>query len=828
MRLRGEVVGKVGLVCHRRASGSRCISLLALLGALALASPGSALPPPASSDASSAGTLASKTKVVDAVKRGRTSSGPPVNVEPPIAGGALVDEGLLVAHPGTWTGPQPIAFTYQWLWCYGGELDDWCFPAGTGKQYVVVRQTPPLLRLSVTATNSEGSTRMTKVGLPPIGVPQIPPLLVYSPQLFGIATVGGVLEASEGLWYAPTSTQFSFRWWRCEPDGTSCTERTGLGDQYVITEADAGYRLHATVLVDPITPPGQQVTASTPGKLVPPLPAPPVNTSPPTIQGPDPPRVGDVLTAIDGQWSGAQPMTFTYTWWSCLNLTCTRRGVAKAYIPTQADIGRQLEVEVAAHNAFGSAGKMSNRTQPVQPGPGNQPYQISKPVIQGPSPPHVGDVLTTTDGEWGGDPPITFTYQWYSCLNLNQAESPSIPLDCTAVGTSAKTYIPTQSDIGGQISVMVAAHNPWAPPQGIGSDAANATLPVEPALSRPPPVNTSPPTVSGTTAVGDTLTASVGSWSDATLPFTYQWERCPASGCTALFGATTSTYTVTQADVPHRLRVVVTARNESGATSSASDLTDNTYGGVFEDGSPRNANFGGYSYRSPGNGPDFLGARASISVPWDFDWSVPKGALGLFRVVVQQCGGSRTDCPFLGPTPDLEHVPLMQIGVIKSNKALLGCADAPVPWGYWEYKDDSLNPFVCGYSGPSTEPDRAYTYMVRRRPPSAVGGSDQYWGAFLDGQMLVSAFLGFSTSFYTMAGGEINPSQDAGIRACYGPNCAVTNESHPQPPWAWTSTAGGDDWTFVQPNQVEQRDSDGRWVNGTFSTSGFTVQHFRK
>ncbi|HET9116334.1 MAG TPA: hypothetical protein VFN33_09595, partial [Gaiellaceae bacterium] len=91
------------------------------------------------------------------------------------------------------------------------------------------------------------------------------------------------------------------------------------------------------------------------------------------------------------------------------------------------------------------------------------------------------------------------------------------------------------------------------------------TLPSALAASGPP-VNTSPPTISGTAVQGQTLTASTGSWSRKPTSYAYQWQRCNASGssCTAIGGATSKTYLLTASDVGSTLRVTVTARNSSG------------------------------------------------------------------------------------------------------------------------------------------------------------------------------------------------------------------------------------------------------------------------
>lgn len=87
------------------------------------------------------------------------------------------------------------------------------------------------------------------------------------------------------------------------------------------------------------------------------------------------------------------------------------------------------------------------------------------------------------------------------------------------------------------------------------------------------PSSSSPPTVSGTAQIGQSLTATSGSWSgDTPMTFTYAWERCDTSGanCTAVSGATSTVYTVASADGGHTLRVAVTATNASGTGTAES------------------------------------------------------------------------------------------------------------------------------------------------------------------------------------------------------------------------------------------------------------------
>ena len=85
------------------------------------------------------------------------------------------------------------------------------------------------------------------------------------------------------------------------------------------------------------------------------------------------------------------------------------------------------------------------------------------------------------------------------------------------------------------------------------------------------------PSISGTAADGQTLTAATGTWSGASSGFAYAWQRCDAVGsrCSAITGASASTYSAAPADIGSTLRVLVTvpvgtatARSLSAATAA--------------------------------------------------------------------------------------------------------------------------------------------------------------------------------------------------------------------------------------------------------------------
>jgi hypothetical protein len=76
-----------------------------------------------------------------------------------------------------------------------------------------------------------------------------------------------------------------------------------------------------------------------------------------------------------------------------------------------------------------------------------------------------------------------------------------------------------------------------------------------------PPAVTANPAVTGTGAVGNTLTCSTGTWTNQPYAYAYQWQR----GATAI-GTGASTYVIAAGDSGGSITCVVTATNAAGAT----------------------------------------------------------------------------------------------------------------------------------------------------------------------------------------------------------------------------------------------------------------------
>jgi hypothetical protein len=86
-----------------------------------------------------------------------------------------------------------------------------------------------------------------------------------------------------------------------------------------------------------------------------------------------------------------------------------------------------------------------------------------------------------------------------------------------------------------------------------------------------PPVNTSPPTITGTAQQDQTLTEHHGTWTNEPTGYGYQWLQCDGlgGGCLPISGATGQTYVPVAGDAGHTIEVQETASNAGGSSSPA-------------------------------------------------------------------------------------------------------------------------------------------------------------------------------------------------------------------------------------------------------------------
>src|SRR3954470_524734 len=89
------------------------------------------------------------------------------------------------------------------------------------------------------------------------------------------------------------------------------------------------------------------------------------------------------------------------------------------------------------------------------------------------------------------------------------------------------------------------------------------------------PANLNAPAISGTAQVGQTLTASAGTWSGKSIQYSYSWLACDSSGaaCTSLSGETGPTLSLTSVQLGRTIRAVVIATNRNGSAAATSAPT---------------------------------------------------------------------------------------------------------------------------------------------------------------------------------------------------------------------------------------------------------------
>jgi hypothetical protein len=188
------------------------------------------------------------------------------------------------------------------------------------------------------------------------------------------------------------------------------------------------------------------------------------------------------------------------------------------------------------------------------------PDNTAQPTITGASTAREGQTLTATNGTWANSP-TSFKYQWQRCSGAGT--------DCTGiVSATNQSYTPANADVDQRLRVVVTAVNSDGQ-----SSATSATTDVV-SGSDAPALKTRP-SISGSAAVGNELTADTGTWTGGASSFTVQWQRCDSLGnsCVDVTNATAKSYGVRTADVGHRLRVQVTAKNASSTATASSDTT---------------------------------------------------------------------------------------------------------------------------------------------------------------------------------------------------------------------------------------------------------------
>lgn len=252
---------------------------------------------------------------------------------------------------------------------------------------------------------------------------------------------------------------------------------------------------------------------------------PAVHGSRPVVTGT--PAVGATLTADPGVWTPSG-VTLAYQWFRGDRKVVG--ATASTYAVTTADLHKRLTVKVTgSETGYRSASRFSKPTARVS----YPALTAVKPVISGSATAQVGVALTADPGAWGPSG-VVLSYQWFRSGHR------------IANATTA-TYTPVAKDWRQRLTVKVTGKLAG---YATTSRVSLPTAKVAAGVLTPTPV----PTITGTAAVGQVLTAVPGTWGPGTVRFTYQWYR---SGV-RIRHADHRTYTVRAADAGATLTVKVT------------------------------------------------------------------------------------------------------------------------------------------------------------------------------------------------------------------------------------------------------------------------------
>lgn len=290
----------------------------------------------------------------------------------------MVGTSLSVSQ-GSWTGSNPITYTYRWKRCEPADpVNSPCFTiaGATSSSFTVPASLyGQRIRAEVTATNSGGAVSANSSATAIVTANA--PVLSVTPQITGDNTVGQELDVSDGTWTGTATITYAYIWKRCDPQGTlpSCQPITGAtADSYTPVPADIGTTLRVWVTASNAAGSTVGVTNHT-FPIIDRVHLEPDVATDPTVTGGA--VLGSTLTATLGIYDGDTPMDIRLSWQRCdaLGGNCHvvpgRRKLT--YVIGPDDIGATIRVSVTVTNAVGKLIAPSQPSEPVIGLPSHSP-----------------------------------------------------------------------------------------------------------------------------------------------------------------------------------------------------------------------------------------------------------------------------------------------------------------------------------------------------------------------------------------------------------------------------------------------------------------------
>jgi hypothetical protein len=309
------------------------------------------------------------------------------------------------------------------------------------------------------------------------------------------------------------------------------------------------------------------------------------------------PQVGQTLVAQPGTWSPG-PIELAYQWLA--DGEPIDGADTDTFVVTPDLLGASVEVKVTGTRPGYDSATAGSAPVTIVAGT----LAPTTPTITGST--VAGSTLTAVVAPWG-PAPVALSYQW----NVDGA-----PL----TGATGPTFVLGESEVGELITVTVTGTKPGY------ATASRTSTGVGPITSVPlEDLSPGTPSISGDPRVGETLTASPGTWGPAPVTLAYQWYADDE----AIAGATGQTYVVQADDLGAQLKVVVRGTKPGYNPATASALApEMVEAGVITPGTPTvsgTPRVGETLTAEPGTwGPDGV----ALEYEWFADGTLIEGADG--------------------------------------------------------------------------------------------------------------------------------------------------------------------------------------------------------
>ena len=390
----------------------------------------------------------------------------------------------------------------------------------------------------------------------------------------GAPTISGTAQVDETLTAATSgiadadgldNVSYSYQWIAGDADISGATQST-----YTLKDADEGKTIRVRVSFTDDAGNPETLTSEATAAVAPTTPTEPLTL---TVTR------GDQIQELDASWqvpasNGGSAITgYKVQWKEAGDSWDTASDVSEATVTgtshtiTGLTGGVGYAVRVIATNGAGDGPASSEVTATPAGGtseqntePENSP-PTGAPTISGTA--QVDQTLTADMSAIADDDGLTdasFTYQW---IRNNGSDEADIQ------GATASTYDLSDADVGKTIMVRVSFTD-----DANNKETLTSTATAE-VSAKPNSPATGQPTISGTTQVGETLTAATSAISDAdgltNVSYNYQWL---SSRDTEIQEAMDSTYTLVSADEGKIIKVRVSFTDDADNPEDADQRSD--------------------------------------------------------------------------------------------------------------------------------------------------------------------------------------------------------------------------------------------------------------